>query len=81
MYNNEMQLVEYIKSSGATIPEFAESVGATPAAVYKWISGERRPRDFRKIVSVTGGLVTANDFYGHEERGIDFDKLEQGGGV
>lgn len=70
-----MQLQDYLKSNAIKVADFAQSVGASEQAVYKWMKGERKPRDVRPIVEFTGGQVTANDFYGFESQGVDFNEL------
>ena len=44
--------------------DFAYAVGFSKGGVLKWISGERYPRHeaISKIMEVTNGAVTANDF-------------------
>jgi len=44
--------------------DFADAIGFSRGGVLKWISGERYPRHkaIRKIMEVTDGAVTANDF-------------------
>jgi transcriptional regulator with XRE-family HTH domain len=59
-----MTLKSYLKMKGIKPDDFAESVGFSKGGVLKWISGERYPRHeaISKIMEVTNGAVTANDF-------------------
>tara|TARA_Y100000385_G_C12947493_1_gene573987 strand:+ start:822 stop:1022 length:201 start_codon:yes stop_codon:yes gene_type:complete len=59
-----MTLKLYLKMKGIKPDDFAESVGFSKGGVLKWISGERYPRHeaISKIMEVTNGAVTANDF-------------------
>lgn len=63
-----MKLGKYLKDNRITDEEFGQKVGATTHAVGKWRRGERRPRDgfMRKIVLVTAGSVSPNDFMSFE---------------
>ena len=57
-------LKAYRKARGLTMEEFARKVGVQRAAVSKWERGSiPRPEIMRRIVEVTGGEVTAQDFY------------------
>lgn len=60
-----MELKLWIKDQGLTALTFAEKVNHSEFAVGKWVRGERIPRPdaMRKIAEVTGGGVTAADFY------------------
>ena len=60
-----MKLSEYIKNKNLPYAEVAELLGVDPQAIYYWISGERipKPENMRKIFEITGGAVTANDFF------------------
>lgn len=42
----------------------AEHVGVSRAGARKWVYGERtpRPQQMLRVMELTGGLVTANDF-------------------
>lgn len=45
---------------------FAESIKSTATSVSRYVTGERipEPEIMQRIFDATGGLVTANDFYG-----------------
>jgi hypothetical protein len=60
-----MKLSDYLKLQGTSQADFAKEIGETPQNVNRYVKG-RIPgeRQMKKIVSATGGLVTANDFYG-----------------
>ena len=47
----------------------AEQIGVTPSAVYRYADGTRIPgrETMPKLVKLTGGAVTANEFFGIEE--------------
>ena len=59
-----MQIGDWIKSRGLTDVDFAELVGVDKSTVGRWVAGTVRPDWDRlpKIIEVTEGLVTANDF-------------------
>lgn len=59
-----MTLKSYLKMKGIKPDDFADTVGFSKGGVLKWISGERYPRHeaISKIMEVTNGAVTANDF-------------------
>ena len=60
-----MTLKEYLRQSGISPDEFADTIGFSKGGVLKWISGERYPRHeaINKIMEHTDGAVTANDFH------------------
>lgn len=62
-----MNLAEYLQANGLSEAEFAEKIETSQSAVNRYC-GERVPqRDvMRKIIQVTGGLVTPNDWYRSE---------------
>lgn len=59
-------LREYINQNNLSQVEFGELIGVSQPAVDRYIDGDRipRPKIMEKISKVTGGEVTANDFYG-----------------
>lgn len=61
-----MKLTDYMKSRSITDSDMASMVPCSEGAVRKWRYGERVPRgdQIRRIAELTGGEVTANDFYG-----------------
>lgn len=57
-------LTKYRAANGLTMERFAQMVGVQRAAVSKWEKGSiPRPAIMRRIAEVTGGAVTAADFY------------------
>lgn len=60
-----MKLVEYLKSVQITAADFGRMVGASRSAVIRWANGERSPdsKSMARIVRVTQGRVTPNDFF------------------
>lgn len=69
-----MRLAQYLKVHNITEVAFAQLVGASAFGVRKWVRRERTPRKgaMRKIQEVTGGAVTASDF---------FDDVQQSNGA
>ena len=62
------KLHEYLKANNITVSAFAASVNTDQRVVYHWLNGEKIPRQeyMQRIYELTGGAVTANDFYGIE---------------
>lgn len=60
-----MTLKEWIDSSGKSIEDVANALGCSKMDIYRYCAGEVIPRPDRmqKIVELTGGEVTPNDFY------------------
>lgn len=67
-----MKLNEYLKNNCLTNGMFAETLGISAEAVRRYRRGIRIPSAdmMLRIVEVTGGEVTPNDFYSlpYEER-------------
>ena len=63
MYNDSMTLREYIDQLG--IRDAAMLFGVRPVTIYKWRTGERRPRPDLAwhIERVTAGAVTMREIY------------------
>lgn len=63
-----MKLRSWRKSEGLTLATLAERIETDEASLSRYERGERMPNQetMRKIAQVTGGAVTANDFYGIE---------------
>ena len=60
-----MKLLDYMKLHHASDSDIALAVGTvSPAAVKKWKYGETSPRlpELVKLVELTNGAVTPNDF-------------------
>lgn len=60
-----MKLSQYIADQKLNDERFAKQVSASKSVVGKWRRGERIPSGIymRRIVMVTNGAVTANDFF------------------
>jgi transcriptional regulator with XRE-family HTH domain len=63
-----MKLDTYMKANSLDAISLAAEIGVGAEAVRTWLRGERIPRadQMRRIVEITGGAVTANDFYAPE---------------
>lgn len=61
-----MQLIDYLLSRGLHPRAFAEMIDVSEVTVHRYLEGKRIPRRdiMQRIVKETGGLVTANDFFG-----------------
>lgn len=59
-----MKLADFLAQKGMTHVEFARAIGVTQVAVTRYVAGTRTPRRecMRRIRTVTGGAVTADDF-------------------
>lgn len=64
-YKEGMKLSDYIRERGLTLTAFGQQIGVTHATVHRYISQGRIPEPdvMREIIKVTGGVVTANDFF------------------
>jgi predicted transcriptional regulator len=60
-----MFLENYIKDNGLTYESFGKLIGVSDAAVSRYVKGKRKPKPsiMSKIIKITQGKVTANDFY------------------
>jgi transcriptional regulator with XRE-family HTH domain len=60
-----MKLSSYLERETLAVEQFAEQVGVDPASVRRYLRGDRRPRGrvMERIIEVTGGSVTPNDFW------------------
>lgn len=60
-----MQLASYLEETGKTPEWLADQVGINPVSVRRYMRGERRPWPWvmSKIMAVTKGLVTPDDFF------------------
>lgn len=60
-----MKLQEYLKTNKISVIAFAKKLGRSRAAVYRYLDGSipKNEEDIQKIYLLTGGCVTANDFY------------------
>lgn len=59
-----MRLNDYLADKRMTAEEFAMALGVTSAALSRYVTGDRVPRPaiMRKIIDLTAGRVTPNDF-------------------
>jgi transcriptional regulator with XRE-family HTH domain len=59
-----MKLASYLETNKIPDSAFAEAIGVTRQAVYRYRTGDRFPERpvLAKISEATGGEVTANDF-------------------
>ena len=60
-----MQLEKWIEEENKTQQEVAEALGTTQGCVSRWCAGTAipRPKMMTKIIDLTSGKVTANDFF------------------
>lgn len=60
-----MKLGPYLELQKLTLGAFGKSIGVTRQAVCRYVAGDRIPDRYTmsKIMAVTRGAVTANDFY------------------
>lgn len=65
-----MTLTQFLSSHGIADAAFAESIGVSRQALHRYKRGERRPEwdVLERIVRVTEGAVTPNDFIELPER-------------
>ncbi|PWR24964.1 XRE family transcriptional regulator [Zavarzinia aquatilis] len=73
-----MQLADWIAANGQNRSSFGRSIGERPMTISRYClpaghPHRRIPKEetMRKIFVATGGLVTANDFYGIAEAAPD----------
>jgi predicted transcriptional regulator len=61
-----MKLADYLQHHSIHPADFAKSIGVSRETVRRYMVGDRRPEleKLHKIAEVTGGEVTANDFFG-----------------
>lgn len=61
-----MRLDSYLEKNGISVESFAADIGVHRTSVYRFISGVAFPRasTIQRIIEITGGKVTANDFLG-----------------
>lgn len=59
-----MKLEQYLTTNKLSPEAFGLLVDASESGVRKWMYGERtpRPKQMRRIIEVTKGKVSANDF-------------------
>lgn len=64
----EMKLETYIREKDITVESVAAQCGCSVQNVYYWMNGRHSPskEHMQRIFELTGGAVTANDFYGIE---------------
>jgi len=66
-----MKLADWLTENELSQTAFAQKIGSSQSQVARFAAGTRMPRKqtMRKIKLVTGGAVTANDFYELDEDG------------
>lgn len=59
-----MKLASYLEKTGTTRYAFAKAIGVTPPYITALCAGDNWPgrEVMTRIIAVTGGEVTANDF-------------------
>ena len=64
-----MDIRTYLKTSDISVATFAETLGLSPQAVHRYITGERTPRRdvIRKIVDASDGAITVADIYAAQD--------------
>jgi hypothetical protein len=67
-----MKLADHLKRVGKSPEAFAPEIPTTGQTIRRWLSGEcvPRPETMRRIFDVTGGAVTADDFYGLPKKSL-----------
>lgn len=65
-----MKLQKWLDRNNMSHKNFGQLVGVTASAIWYYVNGIKipRPETMAKIVAYTKGEVTANDFYGIQER-------------
>lgn len=65
-----MKLIRFLKNNKLRISNLARVCGVRHCVARRWVLGENKPspENMAKIVAYTKGEVTANDFYGIEEK-------------
>lgn len=60
------KLKQYLKEKNITQREFSEIIGVNSMTLWHYLHGSRVPRlkIMKKIIELTNGYVTANDFFG-----------------
>ncbi len=62
-----MTLADYLARTGTTLEAFGARLGVAHSTVQRWATGQSRPRSkaaMDTVSRVTGGAVTAADFFG-----------------
>lgn len=58
-----MKLAKYLETNKMDRRAFAKAIGVDRVSVYRWETGKAFPiRHLHKIIALTNGKVTANDF-------------------
>lgn len=60
-----MKLREYLEKNRIFQAEFAKKIGVTQGIISYYVNGRTMPtrKNMQRIIEVTGGEVTADDFY------------------
>ena len=61
-----MTLDQYLSFTATSRRVFAERIGVSQVSITRYLAGSRLPRpdEMRRIYDATGGMVSADDFYG-----------------
>ncbi len=61
-----MKLIDFLRITGLSARQFAFGIGVSPQSLSRYLHTGRVPRGqvMERIVAVTKGAVTPNDFYG-----------------
>jgi hypothetical protein len=67
-----MTLAEHLKRVGKSPEAFAPEINTTGQSVRRWLAGQSVPRRemMHRIFAVTGGAVTADDFFGLSKKSV-----------
>lgn len=65
-----MKLKDWLNKESKTVADMARDLKVEHPVARAWVVGQKipRPETMAKIVAYTKGEVTANDFYGIEEK-------------
>jgi predicted transcriptional regulator len=69
-----MRLDAYLLQNDIEFSDFAKAIGVHRTSVYRFVKGLAfpRPSTIERIIQVTGGNVTANDFLGLSPHKLGF---------
>jgi hypothetical protein len=68
-----MKLADFLSEKNITGPDFGRQIGVSGESVRRYCDGERIPKRSVMVLifEVTGGLVSANDFFGICEKSFE----------
>lgn len=74
--NPVMQLADYLKAQGISDEDFGQAIGVTRQAVHRYKTYDRFPEKpvLTRILDVTAGAVTPNDFLEAQPEVEDIEK-------